>query len=464
MAGTMTVDKMAAINQVFDSGLWEKADMSAVTYMASMSISPINARGRFHFIRVTSLSENLFIPIIAEKKQNGNNCFSMFTKTSNFETYTFSLKYSKILLEKIGFFGRSALLLGKEWMAVAACIILSIGSAMATMAEETVIQKGTSSQAVLPEFKWQEDSNGWKYVDVKGKYKKNCWEEINGYWYYFDKDGYMANDWTRIRGVNYCFQETGELELGWCYDDDEEKWYYFNEDGTAKKDWYQDDDESWYWFSSKGEMASSGYKNIKGKRYFFFDNGQLAANQYVGLFYMDENGWRNKDFDIVKEGKGRSFSVSSEIKDGFTEALKNIPREWIKKFNDQGWQILYYPNKEYFSAPLTGSGTYFVCHKLDTNYKKIKVCKPEDMTEAFGEYIGYASGCYKNGNKDATDLMMNKVLVEEFVDMPDYFADDMTFYFGKLVSAYVGSNTARDEMDEAAPEVTDILKKILYSQ
>lgn len=353
----------------------------------------------------------------------------------------------------------------KIWIAAATGFIFSIGSVAVSMAEETRGQEETAyKQAAETDWQWKEDSGGWKYVDASGAYKKNCWEEINGYWYYFNNDGYMASDWTRIKGFNYCFSETGELQLGWCYDEDDEKWYYFNEDGTAKKGWYQDDSENWYWFSIKGEMASSGYKSISGKRYFFFDNGQLAANQYVGLFYMDENGQRNKEFDIVIEGRGQSGSVASEIKNEFTEALKNIPREWIKKFNDQGWQILYYPKKEYFSAPVSGNGTYFVYHKLDANYRKIKICKPEDLTAAFGEYIGYASGCYKNDSKEATDLLMGRVSVEEFVNIPDFYDDDMTFYFGKLVEAYVESPASRKEMDEAAPEVTDILKEILYTQ
>lgn len=355
--------------------------------------------------------------------------------------------------------------MNKRWIAAASGIILSMGSIMTVNADEVVVQEESESQqqAAL-DWQWEEDSAGWKYVSAEGEFKSNCWEEIDGYWFHFDRDGYIATDWTRIGGVNYCFGESGELELGWCYYDDEEKWYYFNEDGTAKKGWYQDDSGSWYWFSTKGEMASSGYKNVSGKRYYFYDNGQLAANQYVGLFYMDENGVRDQEYDIKIEGKGSASSVSSEVKEAFTEAVKGIPREWISKFTSQGWEILYYPDKEYFSAPLTGSGTYFVCHKLDTNYRKIKICKPEELTEAFGEYIGYASGCYDNGSQEATDLYMSKISVEEFVDIPDYYEDDMTFYFGKLVAAYVGGSTTRAEMEEAAPQVTEILKEILYSQ
>lgn len=351
----------------------------------------------------------------------------------------------------------------KRWIA-AAGIILTLGSMMTSMAAEEMIQEESESQqAALSDWQWQEEPDGWRYVNAAGELKKNCWEEINGYWYYFNHEGYMASDWTRISGMNYRFSETGELILGWCYNDEEEKWHYYKEDGTAQRGWYQETDGSWYWFSIKGEMAASGYKTISGKRYYFFDNGQMAANQYVGLFYMDESGQRNKEFDITIDGKKTSSSLSSEVRDVFTEATKNIPRDWIKKFIDQGWEIIYYPGKRYFSAPMTESGIYYVCHKLDTNYKKIKICLPEDLTAAFGEYIGYASGCYGSSSQDATDLLMSRVSVEDFVDIPDYFSDDMMFYFGKLVSAYVESSSTREEMEEEAPQVTEILKRILYA-
>ena len=50
-------EKRAAMSQVEDWGLWRKAEMMAMAYIARMTASPRNARGRFHFIkRDTSLS------------------------------------------------------------------------------------------------------------------------------------------------------------------------------------------------------------------------------------------------------------------------------------------------------------------------------------------------------------------------------------------------------------------------
>lgn len=355
--------------------------------------------------------------------------------------------------------------LKKTWITVSVCILISLGCITVSSAEEAV-STPSGGKSIAPETKWswQKDFDGWKYVDGQGGFKKNTWEDINGSWYYFDNDGYMATDWVKIKGVEYYFLESGEQEIGWCYNEDDEKWHYYGKDGKVQKGWFQDVDESWYWFSTRGEMVSSGYKNISGNRYYFFDNGQMAANQYVGLAYMDEKGVRNRELDISVKGKKGSYTLPAEVKDAFTESSKNVPRQWVKKFIDQGWEILYYPDKQYFSAPMTGNGIYYVGHQLDTNYKKIKICNPGELAEAFGEYIGYASGCYKSSSKLGTDLMMYRDSLEDFIYVPDYYSDDITFYFGKLIGAYVESPYTRSEMEVASPEAINILKSILYEQ
>ena len=50
MTGMTTVEKIAAISQLFADGLLEKAETMAITYMASMRMTPAMARGRFHFM------------------------------------------------------------------------------------------------------------------------------------------------------------------------------------------------------------------------------------------------------------------------------------------------------------------------------------------------------------------------------------------------------------------------------
>lgn len=325
--------------------------------------------------------------------------------------------------------------------------------------QETVSGSAESTEEA---YEWLDDGFGWKYVAADGTYKRNCWEKINGYWFHFDREGYMASEWTKVGGYYYCFRETGDLAVGWCFNDENEKWYYFDEDGFAKKGWFQDDDGSWYWFTGRGEMVSSGYRTIDGQRYYFLENGQMAANQYVGLYYMDENGQRQKEYDIVVEGKGKESSVSASTKNEITAAMQNIPRGWVKYFVEHGWEILYYPDKGYFSAPETGNGRYYVYYKLDTSYRKIKFCKPQGLTAAFGEYIGYASNVYGENSEFASDIYMDSDSLASYVDVPDYYSDDMKFYFGKLVEAYLSDSETRTAMEEDSPYVIGALKEILH--
>lgn len=317
---------------------------------------------------------------------------------------------------------------------------------------------GTTEQGT-----WKEENGSFRYYSQDGTYKKNTWAKIGGYWYYFDWDGYMATGWTSIAGYNYCFRDTGDLILGWCYNDDREKWYYFNPDGTAKKGWFHDKDGSWYWFSSWGEMVSSGYKSIDGKRYYFMDNGQMAANQYVGLLYMDVNGQRDKRYDISLEGRDKDATVPLDTRNAITEALKNVPREWIQYFVSHGWKILYYPDRDYFSAPESDGSLYYVYHKLDTSYRKLKFCKPEALTEAFGEYIGYAADCYGQDGDFAASMADNKGNIDNFVDVPSYYLNDKQFYFGKLVAAYLSGKDTKRAMEADSPGVCQVLRKVLYA-
>ena len=62
------------------------------------------------------------------------------------------------------------------------------------------------------------------------------------------------------------------------------------------------------------------------------------------------------------------------------------------------------------------------------------------------------------------DLAMNKGNVDEFVDVPDYYTNNMQFYFGKLVEAYLSDNDTRTAMEADSPQVCEILRKVLYAR
>lgn len=316
-----------------------------------------------------------------------------------------------------------------------------------------------SGKSLAAEPGWSSDMMGWTYQREDGTVPKNEWQQIDGSWYYFDREGIITTGWKTIGNEAYFFTNSGDLARGWCYNSSEERWYYFNEDGTRKTEWMFFED-NWYYFNSRGQMVSDGYTTINGERYYFYDDGRMAANKYVGTFYIGDNGLRDPSHDIKVEGK--KDGIPSDEKDGITQAMANIPSSWVKDFLDNGWEIIYYTDKEYFSAPDSGDGIYYVKFKLDTSYRKLKLIDPDCLIQGFGEYIGYASGVYDNDSQDGADLMMEQHAIADLIDLPSYYAGDIQFYFGSLCKSYLEFGVNR-EFQEKSPIIYEILNKILYS-
>lgn len=65
---------------------------------------------------------------------------------------------------------------------------------------------------------------------------------------------------------------------------------------------------------------------------------------------------------------------------------------------EDGWEFLFYKKKQYFSAPSTSSGIYYVRYSTDRRYKKVKFCDADSILQGFGEYVGYRAGCYRENS------------------------------------------------------------------
>lgn len=282
------------------------------------------------------------------------------------------------------------------------------------------------------EGEWVKDGDDWRYRVSSGEYLIKDWIFYKGKWYYLDTDGYMAVGTQRIGKQYYYFRENGEMAVGWAYDDDTEQWYYLNDNGTRKTGWYETGGV-WYWFDSKGIMYHSGMRMVSGHKYYFFENGQMAANKYVGTYYYGADGLRDRKYDMVIQGKRKP---TEEEKNAITKAMENIPGEWIDKCLKSGWEFMYYTDKDYYSAPKTDQGIYYICHKTDTNYKKIKFTKPESLIIAFGEYIAGITGNDKDENLFMADFqhyLMDTSLVQP---LPNYFDNKSSMWFGALFECY----------------------------
>lgn len=244
----------------------------------------------------------------------------------------------------------------------------------------------------------------------------------------------------------------------WSYGKDHH-WTYRDEDGTLHTGWLFYEGE-WYWFDERGWLQTGGQRDIDGERYFFFSNGHMARNQYVELKFLGENGQEEKNHEIRVIGTERP---DAEDKDLITDYLYEVPRGWLSQFVEDGWQFLFYKKKSYFEAPSTSSGIYYVHHDTDRRYKKAKFCDADAILQAFGEYAGYKAGCYREDSTMMQKFWNAGLVLEDVLEIPDYYASDAAFCFGKLFSDYVGGEK-KEDLQRGFPEVCEELEKILHQK
>lgn len=258
-------------------------------------------------------------------------------------------------------------------------------------------------------------------------------------------------------GSAFAMEAPGNGGSDWYYSDKDHHWYYYDEDKNPHKGWLQYEGE-WYWFDQYGWMADGGSLAVDGVPYYFFVNGHMAWNQYIGLKYYNGDGQQDEENNIRVVG---SENPTSEDKDLITDYLYEVPRTWIAQFIKDGWQFMFYKKKNYFAAPSTNMGIYYVYHSIDTHYKKAKFTETDSVLEAFGEYVGYAAGCYKEDDSRMQELWNDYNALQNILEIPDYYANDAQFYFGKLFACYLDGET-KDDMVRNAPEACEILEEILH--
>lgn len=243
----------------------------------------------------------------------------------------------------------------------------------------------------------------------------------------------------------------------WYYNQKNYYWYYYDEGLELHTGWLYYED-NWYWFDDSGRMAASGYYNIDGISYYFFTNGNMARNQYMGLQYINSDGLRQEEQDIRVVG---SENPTAEDRDLITDALLEVPRGWFSQFEKDGWQFMFYKKKNYFEAPDTEQGIYYVYHSVDLNYKKVKFTDADSVLQAFGEYVGYAAGLYEEDSELMDRLWEEAVTLNSVLNIPDYYSDSAQYYFGRLFSHYLDYR-GRQELEALSPGVCELLGDILH--
>ncbi len=258
-------------------------------------------------------------------------------------------------------------------------------------------------------------------------------------------------------GHSYGMNAPGSGGEDWYYNQKNHRWYYYDENQNVHTGWlYYEGD--WYWFDENGQMVASGYYNIDGISYYFLTNGTMTRNQYLGLQYLDADGVHKEEQDIRVIG---TMNPTSEDRDLITDDLLEVPRGWFAQFEEDGWQFMFYKKKQYFEAPDTDQGIYYVYHSVDLNYKKVKFTEAESVLQAFGEYVGYAAGLYEEDSEMMDELWDEAVALNSVLNIPDYYSSNTQFYFGKLFAHYLDFQ-GRKEMEILSPRTCELLRDILH--
>ncbi|MCR5370719.1 MAG: N-acetylmuramoyl-L-alanine amidase family protein [Clostridium sp.] len=234
-----------------------------------------------------------------------------------------------------------------------------------------------------PAGTWEETGKAWRYRTEDGSWLTKSWLFDGGKWYYFDSFGEMVTDQTRIDGQYYFFHSDGSMASGWLLDYDRNDWYYADENGAFHTGWLSSGPD-WYWFDARGRLYDGTRHMIDGKLYDFYPNGKLVSDNYKELRYYNADGVHMAERDITVYGERRPYDREKEQ---ITEVCSEIPSSYIRLFHQKGWELMFYTDKAYFSAPATDQGIDYVRYKLDKNYKKLKFTDPAALRLGFGEFI-----------------------------------------------------------------------------
>lgn len=322
-------------------------------------------------------------------------------------------------------------------MAVCLAGLMAAGFSGNAMGGTVKEEESTQAQSLEPVSdilgEWTGEDVDSRYRLTDGRFLENSWLSYDREWYYLDENGYPLTGWQKIKGKWYYFGEcTGRMAVGWVYSSEEDEWYYLNEDGTRRSGWLETGGV-WYWFDSDGVMYDDGWRMVDGHKYYFNKNGQLASSQYIGTNYYGADGLRDPGYDMVIHGKRKP---SEEEREQITEALQNVPRQWMEKFLASGWEFMYYTDRKYMEAPMTDEGIFYVYHKTDVNYKKIKFTDPSALARAFGEYVAHETGNDKAENEFLADFYLIFDGLSSAYHLPSYFDDDSKAWFGVLFETY----------------------------
>lgn len=128
---------------------------------------------------------------------------------------------------------------------------------------------------------WQQDEQGWRFMQNNGTYAANAWGRINGFWYYFGENTYMQTGWLYVGEQWYYLSQApesiGKMQTGPVHDAATDRWFHADASGAMQTGWQYIED-SWRYL----DPASEGVR------------GAMVTNQWVDGRYLDAQGKWNE--------------------------------------------------------------------------------------------------------------------------------------------------------------------------
>lgn len=143
---------------------------------------------------------------------------------------------------------------------------------------------------------WEEDEQGWWYLNDDGSYLRSGIYNLDGEIYLFGDDGYIKPGWNIYNAHYYYVEESGKVCKGWKSVNG--KWYYMDKDGVMQKG-FLEIGKKMYYLNDDGSMAV-GMIEINGNHYYAQDDGVIIRNKTTKDIRYDNEGvimYRNKNTD-----------------------------------------------------------------------------------------------------------------------------------------------------------------------
>ena len=162
---------------------------------------------------------------------------------------------------------------------------------------------------------WNQDSNGWYYIDSNGNRITSSWMQDSIGWCYLGADGYMETNqwiqdsqgWCYVGDDGYCVTNSWMADsIGWCYLDgegrmatnqwiqDSQGWCYVGADGYCVTNSWMADSIGWCYLDGEGRMATNQWIQDSQGWCYVGGDGYCVTNSWmkdsIGWCYLDENG------------------------------------------------------------------------------------------------------------------------------------------------------------------------------